>query len=98
MENFDVNTAAENKRDSSGDKLDMTVSPICERDGKKIAYVSFSDGTRTAEGEIPECIITRNQGFDQGEVAQLEIYMKSELGNLKKMAASVNVMDAFMKN
>ena len=28
----------------------MSVSPICVKDGKKIAYVSFSDGERSAEG------------------------------------------------
>ena len=37
-----------------GDQLDMKVSPVCEKNGKKFAYVSFSDGNRVAEGLIPE--------------------------------------------
>lgn len=93
MENFDI---GKQPKKPQKEELSMSVSPICERDGKKIAFVSFSDGTRTAEGEIPECKITKNEGFDEGEVLQLELYMKSELANLKKMASSVNVMGAFM--
>ena len=77
-------------------ELRMSVSPICTRDGEKMAYVEFTDKTRTAEGEIPVCKITKKDGFSEEEVAQLELYMKAELANVKKMAASVNVADAFM--
>ncbi|MBQ1902538.1 MAG: hypothetical protein II169_08350 [Lachnospiraceae bacterium] len=81
-----------------GDKneLKMTVSPVVTRDGKQLAYVSFSDDNRSAEGEIPECIITMNKGFTPEEVACLEDYMRVNRTELKKMAASVNVMNAFM--
>lgn len=91
MKNFNIEV-----KQKQSDELNMSVSPICMRDGKRIAYVSFSDGTRMAEGEIPECIITKNEGFDEGEVAQLQLYMKAELATLKQMAASVNVASAFM--
>lgn len=79
------------------EELNMTVSPICKKDGKKYAFVSFTDGTRFAEGKIPDCKITANNGFTKEEVVQLEFYMKSELPQLKKMAAGIHVMDAFMK-
>ena len=91
MENFELN-----RKPKDSGTLDMMVSPICRKDGHKVAYVSFSDGKRTAEGEIPACRINKNSGFDEAEVAQLELYMKAELPNLKKMASSVNIMDAFM--
>jgi len=81
---------------SDSGALDMTVSPICVRDGKKMAFVSFTDGVRTAEGVIPQCDITKNSGFTDEEVAKLEDYMKAELQTLKKMAANINVMKAFM--
>ena len=76
--------------------LNMTVSPVCTKNGTKVAYVSFTDGERTAEGEIPVCRITQNKGFDANEVEQLENYMRRELTALKKMAARINVLDAFM--
>jgi len=75
----------------------MSVSPVCEKDGKKIAYVSFTDGERTAEGRIPDCKIIAGEGFDAAEVLLLETYMKRELTQLKKMASGVRLMDAFLK-
>ena len=78
------------------DELNMTVSAVCMKDGEKYACVSFSDGQRMAEGRIPDCTIISNKGFTQEEVEMLEIYMRSELRQLKKMAAGVRLIDAFM--
>ena len=78
------------------DELTMQVSPICRKDGKKVAYVTFKDTTRSAEGIIPACMIIKNKGFTEDEVIGLEVYMKGNLEELKKMAASVNVADAFL--
>lgn len=79
------------------DTLDMSVSQIFYKDGRKYAFVFFTDGIRSAEGKIPDCKITANQGFCDEEIGQLEDYMGRELMNLKRMAAGVRVMDAFMK-
>lgn len=78
------------------DSVSMSVSPICMKDGKRVAYVEFLDGDRKAEGEIPECRITSYKGFSENEAAALEDYMKRELPKLKKMAAGINVLDALM--
>lgn len=75
----------------------MSVSPVCEKDGKKMAYVSFTDGERMAEGRIPDCKIIRSSGFNDGELLLLEAYMKRELSQLKKMASGIRLMDAFLK-
>ena len=77
--------------------MNMSVSPICVKDGERFAYVSFQEGERLAEGKIPDCKIVSNKGFTAEEVAQLEEYMILELKNLKKMAAGINVLDAFLK-
>lgn len=79
------------------DTLDMSVSQIFHKDGKKYAFVFFSDNIRSAEGKIPDCKIIANQGFSEEEVLQLEEYMGRELISIKRMAAGVRVMDAFMK-
>ena len=78
-------------------ELKMSVSPICVKDGKRYAFVSFSDGARMAEGKIPDCEIVFSKGFREDEVVGLETYMKNELPKLKQMAAGLNVLDAFMK-
>ena len=75
----------------------MSVSPICSKDGKKFAYVSFADGERSAEGKIPECVILSVKGLNRAEVRMLEEYMKQELPRLKSMAAGIRLVDAFLK-
>ena len=79
------------------DGVNMSVSPICSKDGKKYAFVSFVDGKRNAEGKIPDCKIISNTGFSAEEVEQLEAYMQRELPKLKEMAAGIRVLDAFMR-
>lgn len=83
---------------AQSEEMNMSVSPICQKDGRKVAYVSFSDDRRSAEGAIPDCRIIRNEGFNEDEIARLEYYMEGNLGMLKQMAASVNPMDAFLGN
>lgn len=78
-------------------ELSVSVSPVCEKDGKKYAFVSFADGNKSAEGKIPECRIISNNGFSENDVKVLELYMKNDLARLKRMAAGVNILDAFMK-
>lgn len=78
-------------------ELNMSVSPVCMKDGEKCAYISFSDATRTAEGRIPDCKIISNKGFSQEEIAQLENYMSMELAKLKRIAASIRLIDAIQK-
>lgn len=79
------------------EELNMTVSSVCEKDGKRYAFVTFADGERVAEGRIPDCTIISNNGFETDEVKMLELYMKSELTSLKKMAAGVRWIEAFME-
>lgn len=78
-------------------EMTMSVSPVCVKDGKQYAFVSFQMGDKMAEGKIPECKIVSNKGFSSEEVNNLQLYMKRELTSLKKMASSVNVLGAFMK-
>lgn len=90
----DFNIPKENKNQG---ELNMSVSAICHTDdGEKYAFVSFSDGVRTAEGKIPDCKIISNDGFAAIEVEQLEKYMVDNLGELKKMASGINIFEAFI--
>ena len=61
---------------NNNDELQMQVSPICNKNGEKVAYITFSDNERQAEGEIPKCIINTNNGFSEDEIHALEDYMK----------------------
>lgn len=77
--------------------LTMTVSPVFGTGEGRYAFVSFTDGHRTAEGKIPECVITKNSGFSGEEKKALSDYMKRELSSLKKLAASQGPLQAMLK-
>ena len=79
------------------DDVNLTVSQVFAKDGEKYAFVSFSQGQRVAEGKIPDCKIISNKGFTEEEVSELENYMQNELAKLKRMAAGIRLLDAFMK-
>ena len=79
------------------EELTMSVSGICRKDGKKLAYVTFSDAERKAEGVIPDCKILSQTGFTEEEAGQLELYMKMNLTELKKQAAAISPLRAMMK-
>lgn len=79
------------------EELKMTVSGIMPRDGRQNVYVVFEDGERRAEGSVPECVITENQGFDKEEVEMLELYMKQQQDQIREMAKNINPIKALMK-
>ncbi len=82
------------------ESIKMTVSAICtdKSDKRKYAYVTFSDGKRSAEGTIPSCEITKNDGFSDEEIAALRFYMKTNLDELKRIAAQINVFEALKRS
>ena len=84
MENFDVDWGKNNNKNS-------------KKDGRKVVYVTFSDATRFAEGELPSCKITANRGFTPEEVANLENYLKNNIDELNKTAAGIDPIRALFK-
>ena len=78
------------------DEVTLNLSGVVEKDGQKIAYVSFSRGDDFAEGYIPDCIFTKVQGFNDDEVSMLTDYLRANLTELKKRAAGINPLTAIM--
>lgn len=88
--------------------MKLSVSPVCKKDGETYAFVTFTEvlntqgahvaqKVRVAEGKIPDCKIISSEGFDEGEVGMLEMYMKQNLQQLKKMAAGLRLFDVITK-
>ena len=79
-------------------EMNMTVSEIFRTDnGDKYVFVKFEDGKKFAEGKVPDCKITKQEGFTDAEVILLEQYMKNEQATIFDAARKVNVMRAFLK-
>lgn len=78
--------------------MNMLISGVTTtKEGKKQAYVRFDEGICFAEGIIPDCKITKQKGFTEDEISQLEDYLKANLTSLKKEAAKINPIKAMMK-
>ena len=75
----------------------MTVSGFVPKDGRKSVYVVFEDGARKAEGYVPDCVITQNNGFEEDEVKMLELYMKHNQDLIREQAKLINPIKALMK-
>ncbi len=85
------------EKDSSETEMTMNVSPICEKNGKKFAFVRFSSGQKNCEWKIPDAVLSENSGFSDEEISGLGLYVKSNMKQLKKMAAQINIFEAFKK-
>lgn len=79
------------------EELKMTISGFVPKDGRKSVYVVFEDGNRKAEGYVPECVITKNEGFEEDEVKVLELYMKQNQDMIREHAKLINPIKALMK-
>ena len=78
-------------------ELKMTVSGIVPKDGRQNIYVVFEDGTRRAEGCVPDCVITAQNGFEDEEVKMLELYMKQQQDVIRELAKEINPIKAMIK-
>lgn len=76
--------------------VNLDISGVVEKDGKKIAHIRFTRGEDVAEGYIPDCVFTKVKGFTDEETEQLTDYLRANLTDLKKRAAAINPLNAFM--
>lgn len=72
------------------DSVNMLVSGIINREGKRFARVSFVRGRDTAEGIVPDGIVEYAEGFSDAEVAKLERYLRDNRGEIMERARQVN--------
>lgn len=79
------------------EELKMTVSGFVKKDGRKSVYVVFEDEKRRAEGYVPDCIITKSEGFEKDEIKVLELYMKQNQDQIREIAKAINPIKALMK-
>ena len=79
------------------EELKMTISGIVPREGRKSVYVVFEDGNRKAEGYVPDCIITKSEGFEEDEIKMLELYLKQNQDMIREHAKLINPIKALMK-
>lgn len=71
-------------------EINFTYSAVVPKDGKPYISVMFERDKDCAEGAVPACQITKNKGFTDQEVEQLEQYLgehkKEIIENAKKIS------------
>ena len=77
------------------DGITMTYSAIVrDKDNRKMVRVSFERkgalGKEIAEGLIPECKITANNGFSEDEVKGLETYLEANSQDIMERAKVIS--------
>ncbi|WP_035783888.1 hypothetical protein [Butyrivibrio sp. MC2021] len=77
------------------DGITMTYSAIVrDKDNKKIVRVSFERGgalgKEIAEGLLPECKITRQNGYSQEEILGLEEYLRANQEDIMDKAKVIS--------
>ncbi len=77
--------------------MDMSISSIVPVNGKKAAFVQFSDKDKTAEFIVPECRQVSNNGFTEDELKMLHDYVIREKDSIMDMAKGVDPLGKFMK-
>ncbi len=55
--------------------VNFTYSSVVAKDGKPYISVMFERDSDRAEGSLPDCRISKNKGFSDEEVEQLEGYL-----------------------
>lgn len=84
-------------RNSMPEEMKMSVSgAVKNKKGEKVVYVTFEDGSRSAEGILPDGKIAKSTGFTQEEIKALEQYMVMQKDTIMQMASTVNPMKAFL--
>ena len=78
---------------STEETLTMTYSSLLTKNGRKAICVRFernnSADTDYVEAILPECKITKQKGFSEDEITQLQLYLKFNKDEILKSAKQI---------
>lgn len=79
---------------SNQDKITMTQTGLLDGKNGKVVHVCFErklgDRTDYAEIVLPSRRVVNSNGFEEGELAQLRLYLKDQEKNILKSAKQIN--------
>ena len=62
---------------NADEEMTMTYTSVLTKDGKPLVSLRFERGNDICEAVVPDCIITKNNGFSDEEVEGLEQYLRA---------------------
>lgn len=78
-------------------EIKMNVSLLTTSGDKRVIYVVFTDGDKSAELMLPEVSVVSNKGFTDEEIGQLKDYVANQQDEIYKIAKEINPIKAMMK-
>ena len=72
------------------EEVTLTHSGILVKNGKRHVSVRFERGRDIAEASLPECRVTKNQGFSEEEVSGLESFLAEKNDEIFAKAKEIN--------
>ncbi len=78
-------------------EVNMLISGVVEKDGRKLVRVSFLRGRDYADGLLPEGVIEKSHGFSDEEVQKLENYLRFNREDIMGQAKAVNPLRNWLK-
>ncbi len=78
------------------EEMKMTYSSVVVKEGKPMVSLTFERGRDMCEAVVPECIVTKNDGFTSEETEAIEQYLrinkKQIILDSKKISGLFNIM------
>lgn len=59
------------------EEMKMTYTSVLTKDGKPYISLYFERGEDNCEASVPDCVITKNNGFNDEEIEALEYYLRA---------------------
>ncbi len=78
-------------------EIRMNVSLLSTTGDKRVIYVVFTDGEKSAEFSMPEAALVKNEGFSPEELEQLTDYAKNNRDEIYNISKQINPIKSFMK-
>lgn len=72
------------------EEINMTLSGVFPKDGKKAVRASFLDGKRLAEFRLPGAVPEKNDGFSEEEIQAMQEYLLQNQAGLYERAKKIN--------
>ena len=80
------------------EEMKMTYTSVVTKDDKPMISVKFERGKDTCEGSVPECVITKNDGFTDEEIEGLEYYLRMNTKDIIEQGKSISgLLNIFSK-
>lgn len=72
------------------EEMKMTYTSVVTKDNKPMISLKFERGNDSCEGSVPDCVITKNDGFSDEEVEGLEYYLRVNKKDIIEQAKSIS--------